>query len=379
MTFSKNLYLMFLSLLFVFCTTNRKHPFQLKAKDFQTTIDGKKTDLFLLQNKETKVYITNYGGRIVSLLTPDKNGDMGDVVLGFNSIDNYLKANGKYHGSLIGRVGNRIAKGRFELNDTVYNLPKNNGENHLHGGPEGINNQVWDVKSIRDNSIVLSYTSEDGAMGYPGNLAMEVSYQLSESNGVIITYEATTDKSTPVNLTNHAFFNLAGEGNGTINDHLLTINADQFTPVDDSLIPLGQNTNVKDTPFDFRIEKAIGQDLNLQEIDLQLSRGKGYDHNFVLNKTDVGELSLAATVVETKSGRKMEVFTEEPGMQFYGGNFFQSKDIGKYGKAFGYRESFALETQHYPDSPNQPNFPSIILNPGEVYSTKTIYKFSLAN
>ena len=379
MTFLKNLYLIFLSLLFVFCTTNKTDPFQLKTKDFQTTIDGKKTDLFLLQNKETKVYITNYGGRIVSLLTPDKNEDMGDVVLGFNSIDNYLKANGKYHGSLIGRVGNRIAKGRFELNGTVYNLPKNNGENHLHGGPEGINNQVWDVKSIGDNLIVLSYTSEDGAMGYPGNLAMEVSYQLSESNEVIITYKATTDKSTPVNLTNHAFFNLAGEGNGTINDHLLTINADQFTPVDDSLIPLGDNITVEDTPFDFRIEKAIGQDLNLQETDPQLSRGKGYDHNFVLNKTNVGELSLAATVVETKSGRKMEVFTKEPGMQFYGGNFFQSKDIGKYGKAFGYRESFALETQHYPDSPNQPNFPSIILNPGEVYSTKTIYKFSLAD
>ena len=379
MTFLKNLNLMFLSLLFIFCTTNKTDPFQLKTKDFQTTIDGKKTDLFLLQNKETKVYITNYGGRIVSLLTPDKNEDMGDVVLGFNSIDNYLKANGKYHGSLIGRVGNRIAKGRFELNGTVYNLPKNNGENHLHGGPEGINNQVWDVKSIGDNLIVLSYTSEDGAMGYPGNLAMEVSYQLSESNELAITYKATTDKSTPVNLTNHAFFNLAGEGSGTINDHLLTVNADQFTPVDDSLIPLGDNTTVKDTPFDFRIEKAIGQDLNLQETDLQLTRGKGYDHNFVLNKTDFGELSLAATVVETKSGRKMEVFTEEPGMQFYGGNFFQSKDIGKYGKAFGYRESFALETQHYPDSPNQPNFPSIILNPGEVYSTKTIYKFSLAD
>jgi aldose 1-epimerase len=370
---------MFLSLLFVFCTNNKTDPFQLKTKDFQTTIDGKKTDLFLLQNKEIKVYITNYGGRIVSLLTPDKNGDKGDVVLGFNSIDNYLKANGKYHGSLIGRVGNRIAKGRFELNGTVYNLPKNNGENHLHGGPEGINNQVWDVKSMGDNSIVLSYISEDGAMGYPGNLAMEVGYQLSESNEVIITYKATTDKSTPVNLTNHAFFNLAGEGSGTINDHLLTINADQFTPVDDSLIPLGDNISVEDTPFDFRIEKAIGQDLNLQETDLQLTRGKGYDHNFVLNKTDFGELSLAATVVETKSGRKMEVFTEEPGMQFYGGNFFQSKDIGKYGKAFGYRESFALETQHYPDSPNQPNFPSIILNPGEVYSTKTIYKFSLAD
>ena len=379
MTFLKNLYLIFLSLLFVFCTNNKTDPFQLKTKDFQTTIDGKKTDLFLLQNKETKVYITNYGGRIVSLITPDKNGNKSDVVLGFNSIDNYLKANGKYHGSLIGRVGNRIAKGRFELNGTVYNLPKNNGENHLHGGPEGINNQVWDVKSIGDNLIVLSYTSEDGAMGYPGNLAMEVSYQLSESNEVVITYKATTDKSTPVNLTNHAFFNLAGEGNGTINDHLLTINADQFTPVDDSLIPLGDNISVEDTPFDFRIEKAIGQDLNVQETDTQLSRGKGYDHNFVLNKTNVGELSLAATVVETKSGRKMEVFTKEPGVQFYGGNFFKSKDIGKYGKAFGYRESFALETQHYPDSPNQPNFPNIILNPGEVYSTKTIYKFSLAD
>ena len=379
MTFLKNLNLMFLSLLFIFCTTNKTDPFQLKTKDFQTTIDGKKTDLFLLQNKEIKVYITNYGGRIVSLLTPDKNGDKGDVVLGFKSIDNYLKANGKYHGSLIGRVGNRIAKGRFELNGTVYNLPKNNGENHLHGGPEGINNQVWDVKSMGDNSIVLSYISEDGAMGYPGNLAMEVGYQLSESNEVIITYKATTDKSTPVNLTNHAFFNLAGEGSGTINDHLLTINADQFTPVDDSLIPLGDNISVEDTPFDFRIGKAIGQDLNVQETDTQLSRGKGYDHNFVLNKTNVGELSLAATVVETKSGRKMEVFTKEPGVQFYGGNFFKSKDIGKYGKAFGYRESFALETQHYPDSPNQPNFPNIILNPGEVYSTKTIYKFSLAD
>ena len=379
MTFLKNLYLMFLSLLFVFCTNNKTDPFQLKTKDFQTTIDGKKTDLFLLQNKKTKVYITNYGGRIVSLLTPDKNGDKGDVVLGFKSIDNYLKANGKYHGSLIGRVGNRIAKGRFELNGTVYNLPKNNGENHLHGGPEGINNQVWDVKSMGDNSIVLSYISEDGAMGYPGNLAMEVGYQLSESNELIITYKATTDKSTPVNLTNHAFFNLAGEGSGTINDHLLTINADQFTPVDDSLIPLGDNISVEDTPFDFRIGKAIGQDLNVQETDTQLSRGKGYDHNFVLNKTYVGELSLAATVVETKSGRKMEVFTKEPGVQFYGGNFFKSKDIGKYGKAFGYRESFALETQHYPDSPNQPNFPNIILNPGEVYSTKTIYKFSLAD
>ncbi len=363
--------------LFVFCTYNSKEEFVLKATDFQKTIDGKVTNLYLLKNDQIKVYITNYGGRIVSLLTPDRSGQIGDVVLGFKSIDNYLSANGPYHGALIGRVGNRIAKGKFKLGSETYSLPINNNENHLHGGPEGFNNQVWEVKAADDSSITMNYFSSDGEMGYPGNLDVEVMYSLNDENELLITYKATTDKSTPVNLTNHAFFNLAGEANGTINDHLLKLNADHFTPVDKTLIPLGENRSVEGTPFDFRIPKTIGRDLNLQETDLQMEYGGGYDHNFVLNKEKDGEMSLAAYVIDPKSGRRMDIFTEEPGIQFYGGNFMDGSDIGKYGKKFLYRESFALETQHFPDSPNQPSFPNTILNPGEVYQSKSAYKFSV--
>ena len=363
--------------LFVFCTYNSKEEFVLKATDFQKTIDGKVTNLYLLKNDQIKVYITNYGGRIVSLLTPDRSGQIGDVVLGFKSIDNYLSANGPYHGALIGRVGNRIAKGKFKLGSETYSLPINNNENHLHGGPEGFNNQVWEVKAADDSAITMNYFSSDGEMGYPGNLDVEVMYSLNDENELLITYKATTDKSTPVNLTNHAFFNLAGEANGTINDHLLKLNADHFTPVDKTLIPLGENRSVEGTPFDFRIPKTIGRDLNLQETDLQMEYGGGYDHNFVLNKEKDGEMSLAAYVIDPKSGRRMDIFTEEPGIQFYGGNFMDGSDIGKYGKKFLYRESFALETQHFPDSPNQPSFPNTILNPGEVYQSKSAYKFSV--
>ena len=363
--------------LFVFCTYNSKEEFVLKATDFQKTIDGKVTNLYLLKNDQIKVYITNYGGRIVSLLTPDRSGQIGDVVLGFKSIDDYLSANGPYHGALIGRVGNRIAKGKFKLGSETYSLPINNNENHLHGGPEGFNNQVWEVKAADDSSITMNYFSSDGEMGYPGNLDVEVMYSLNDENELLITYKATTDKSTPVNLTNHAFFNLAGEANGTINDHLLKLNADHFTPVDKTLIPLGENRSVEGTPFDFRIPKTIGRDLNLQETDLQMEYGGGYDHNFVLNKEKDGEMSLAAYVIDPKSGRRMDIFTEEPGIQFYGGNFMDGSDIGKYGKKFLYRESFALETQHFPDSPNQPSFPNTILNPGEVYESKSVYKFSV--
>lgn len=363
--------------LFVFCTYNSKEEFVLKATDFQKTIDGKVTNLYLLKNDQIKVYITNYGGRIVSLLAPDRSGQIGDVVLGFKSIDDYLSANGLYHGALIGRVGNRIAKGKFKLGSETYSLPINNNENHLHGGPEGFNNQVWEVKAADDSSITMNYFSSDGEMGYPGNLDVEVMYSLNDENELLITYKATTDKSTPVNLTNHAFFNLAGEANGTINDHLLKLNADHFTPVDKTLIPLGENRSVEGTPFDFRIPKTIGRDLNLQETDLQMEYGGGYDHNFVLNKEKDGEMSLAAYVIDPKSGRRMDIFTEEPGIQFYGGNFMDGSDIGKYGKKFLYRESFALETQHFPDSPNQPSFPNTILNPGEVYESKSVYKFSV--
>ena len=365
--------------LFVFCTYNSKEEFVLKASDFQKTIDGKVTNLYLLKNDKIKVYITNYGGRIVSILTPDRYGQMGDVVLGFKSIDDYLSANGPYHGALIGRVGNRIAKGKFTLDSKTYSLPINNNENHLHGGPEGFNNQVWEVKAVDQSSISMNYFSKDGEMGYPGNLDVQVKYSLNNENELLISYKATTDKSTPVNLTNHAFFNLAGEASGTINDHLLRLNADHFTPVDETLIPLGENRSVEGTPFDFRIPKTIGRDLNQQNTNTQMNYGGGYDHNFVLNKENDREMSLAGYVIDPKTGRRMDIFTEEPGIQFYGGNFMDGSDIGKYGKKFLYRESFALETQHFPDSPNQPSFPNIILLPGEIYQTKSIYKFSVAD
>ncbi|WP_372648338.1 aldose epimerase family protein [Draconibacterium sp.] len=351
----------------------------LKEADFKDTIGGKETGLYELKNGDITMAVTNYGGRIVSLLVPGKNGEMADVVLGFPSIDAYLNAKEVFHGALIGRVGNRIAKGKFLLNDVEYTLPINNDPNHLHGGPEGFHNVIWDVKAVNDTSIVLSYLSKDGEMGYPGNLNTEVTYTLTPQNEVKMAYKATTDKSTPVNLTNHAFFNLKGEANGTINDHLLTINADKFTAVDSTLIPFGENVPVEGTPFDFRKAKAIGADLALQSENEQFQNGLGYDHNFALNKTVDGEMSWAATVVEPASGRKMEIFTKEPGIQFYGGNFMDGADTGKYGKTFDFRESFALETQHFPDSPNQPAFPSIILNPGETYSTASIYRFSVAD
>ena len=365
--------------LFVFCTYNSKEEFVLKASDFQKTIDGKVTNLYLLKNDKIQVYITNYGGRIVSILTPDRYGQMGDVVLGFKSIDDYLSANGPYHGALIGRVGNRIAKGKFTLDSKTYSLPINNNENHLHGGPEGFNNQVWEVKAVDQSSISMNYFSKDGEMGYPGNLDVQVKYSLNNENELLISYKATTDKSTPVNLTNHAFFNLAGEASGTINDHLLRLNADHFTPVDETLIPLGENRSVEGTPFDFRTPKTIGRDLNQQNKNTQMNYGGGYDHNFVLNKENEGEMSLAGYVIDPKTGRRMDIFTEEPGIQFYGGNFMDGSDIGKYGKKFLYRESFELETQHFPDSPNQPSFPNIILLPGDIYKTKSIYKFSVDN
>lgn len=351
--------------------------FTLKAEDFQKTIDGKQTNLYFLKNGNIQAAITNYGGRVVGLCTPDKTGRMGDIVLGFSSIDGYLKAKEVFHGALIGRVGNRIAKGKFTLDGQEYTLPCNNGVNHLHGGPGGFHNVIWDVKAATDSSIVLTYLSKDGEMGYPGNLNVEMEYLLNSKSEVVMSYKATTDKSTPVNLTNHAFWNLAGEGNGTINDHVLTINADAYTPVDSTLIPLAGNEPVAGTPFDFRTAKAIGTDLGQIETNTQLKYGPGYDHNFALNKTTAGEMSWAATVVEPVSGRKMEIFTQEPALQFYGGNFMDGADTGKSGKTYKYRESIALETQHFPDSPNNTNFPSIILKPGEVYQTQSIYKFSV--
>ena len=366
-------------IVFMGCTPKKQENnnwFKFKASDFETTINGKKTGLYILRNSNgMEAAITNYGGRIVGLTAPGRDGEMANVVLGFNSIDGYLNANEVFFGALIGRVGNRIANGKFTLDGKEYNLPLNNGPNQLHGGPEGFHNQVWDVIKVSENTIVLEYLSKDGEMGYPGNLKVVVSYSLNNKNEFELDYNATTDKRTVVNLTSHPFFNLAGEGNGTINNHILQINADMYTPTDSTLIPLGENESVEGTPFDFKKGKAIGQDLGEQEFNIQLQNGLGYDHNFVLTQPSESGMFWAATIADPESGRSMEIYTIEPGLQFYGGNFLNGSDIGSSGKAYKFREAFALETQHFPDSPNQPNFPSIVLNPGDTYSTKTIYAF----
>ena len=346
----------------------------LDAMAFQTEIDGKQTDLFKLENSQgMKIYITNYGGRIVSWNVPDRSGEMADIVLGYDSIEGYLNSNEVYYGALIGRYGNRIANGRFELNGKEYRLDINNPPNHLHGGPKGFHNVVWDAKQIDDKHLRLQYFSENGEEGYPGNLQVQVQYMLNDNNELKIDYTATTDEKTIVNLTNHAFFNLAGAASGTINNHELMVNADHYTPVDSTLIPIGEIEAVEGTPFDFTSSKAIGADLEAE--NEQLSYGLGYDHNFVLRKEQPGALELAARVYEPGSGRVMEVLTTEPGIQFYGGNFLNGSDIGKEGKPYEFRTAFCLETQHFPDSPNQPNFPSTTLEANEIYHSVSVYRF----
>lgn len=344
---------------------------------FQTTVNGKQTDLFFLKNKNgVAVAITNYGGRIVSILVPDRTGKPVDIILGFSSIQEYLNANEIYFGATIGRYGNRIAKGKFTLDGNTYTLPTNNGANTLHGGKPGFEGVVWDASQSDSNTLVLNYLSKDGDQGFPGNLNVKVTFHLTDDNELKIDYEATTDKKTVVNLTNHAFFNLNGENAGPITDHILMINADRFTPVDTSLIPLGALTVVENTPFDFRQPTEIGKRID-DTSDVQIKNGIGYDHNFVLNRPNDSTLQLAATVLAPKTGIFLEVFTQEPGIQLYSGNFLKGKDKGKSGKAYEYRTSFCLETQHFPDSPNQPNYPSTVLSPGATYRTSSAYKFSV--
>lgn len=345
--------------------------------NFDKTVEGKQVGLYVLENQSgVKIAITNYGGRIVSILVPDKEGNFENINFGFGSIDEYLNAEEQFFGALIGRYGNRIAKGRFSLDGETYSLAINNEPNHLHGGPKGYFDVVWDVVESDSATLKLNYLSPDMEEGYPGNLDITVTYSLNNDNELQIDYEATTDKKTVVNLTNHAYFNLAGEGSGeSINDHRLMINADHFTPVDSTLIPTGELRPVEGTPFDFRTAKPIGEDLD--EENQQLEYGAGYDHNWALNKDEQGAMSLAARVREPESGRVMEVFTKEPGLQFYGGNFLAGQNTGISGVPYDYRTGFCLETQHFPDSPNQPDFPAVTLSPGETYQTSTIYKFSV--
>lgn len=346
------------------------------SSGFTGTVNGKAVHLYTLTNKNgMKVAITNYGGRIVSLLVKDKTDSLRDVVLGYDDVKTYQKPKEPYFGALIGRYGNRIGKGKFSLNGQNYQIDLNDGVNTLHGGAHGFWSQMWDGKLVNDHTLELTYVSKDGEDGYPGTLTTKVVYTLQDDNSVKIDYTATTDKPTVVNLTNHAYFNLNGAGDKTILDNLLRIDADKFTPVDTTLIPTGELKPVKGTPFDFTTAKSIGRNINDQ--DDQLKAGKGYDHNFVLNKHTLSE--SVATVKSPTTGIVMDVYTEEPGLQFYSGNFLTGKDQDGKGKvAYAYRSALCLETQHFPDSPNKPSFPSTTLNPGQTYHTTTIYKFSVS-
>lgn len=342
--------------------------------------DGKEVFLYTLSHGDITIDITNYGGIITRILVPDRVGAVDDVALGYNTLDEYI-AETPYFGALIGRYGNRIANGKFKLNGKTYKLAKNNTPGdigcNLHGGDKGFDKVVWDATpSFIDGkpALTLNYLSKNGEEGFPGNLNVEVTYSLTDDSGIKIDYHATTDKATPVNLTNHTYFNLKGEGSGSINGHVMQINAARYTPVDKGLIPTGELAPVAGTPFDFTQASKIGDHVNAEHD--QITFGGGLDHNWVLDNQD-GSMDLAATVYEPVSGRVLEVWTEEPGLQFYGGNFLDGSLVGKSGRAYNYRDGFCLETQHYPDSPNQKSFPSTILNPGETYETTTIYKFTM--
>ncbi|HXS55603.1 MAG TPA: aldose epimerase family protein [Hanamia sp.] len=344
-------------------------------KLFESTVDGKQTDLYFLKNHNgMQAAITNYGGRLVGLFVPDKDGGLTDVVVGFKSVRDYENSTEPYFGATIGRFGNRIAKGKFTLDGKQYTLFTNNGANTLHGGKKGYQAVVWDAKQLNDSTLELRYLSKDMEEGFPGNLNIEVTYSLTADNGFKCNYEATTDKKTVINLTNHAFFNLNGEGGGTILNHTVQIYADKYTPVDTGLIPSSKLAPVAGTPFDFTKPTTIGA--RIEANDEQLKNGKGYDHNFVLSGTKENGMIHAATVTGDKSGIVMNVYTEEPGLQFYSGNFMQSKNTFSDGSKDDFRTAFAMETQHFPDSPNQPSFPSTVLKPGQVYKTASLYTFS---
>ena len=345
----------------------------LMKSDFVSEVEGKPTALYVLKNKNgAEACITNYGGRLVSVMVPDKNGKMTDVVLGYDNIGQYVQSDGNY-GALIGRYGNRINQGKFTLDDIEYTLPQNNGAHCLHGGPQGYHARMWDAKQLNDQALELTYLSKDGEAGFPGNLDIKVTYTLTDDNAVGIKYEATTDKKTVVNLTNHSYFNLSGVPGSDVLDQLVMINADNYTPVDSTLIPVGISP-VDGTPLDLRTPVAIGKQIN--DPFQQLQFGRGFDLNWVLN-TNGDKNVLAAKAYSTTSGIALEVYTNEPGIQFYTGNFMDGKDTGKHGVLYPHRGALCLETQHYPDSPNHPDFPSVVLNPGEKYLSECIYKFTV--
>ena len=351
--------------------TEEQKAMSISTDSFGKTPDGQRVALYTLTNANgIRARITNYGAILVSLEVPDRDGKLADITLGYDTLDGYLTRH-PYFGATVGRYANRIGAAKFKLNDVEYQLAANNGPNHLHGGIKGFDKVVWKAEETKANNdeamVKLSYLSKDGEEGYPGNLACTVTYTLTKNDELKINYEAETDKATVINLTNHSYWNLAGQGNGDILSHELMLNADKYTPVDEGLIPTGAIRSVKDTPMDFTRPMTIGSRIAQVE--------GGYDHNYVLNSGG-GTLALCARVYEPTTGRVMEIHTVEPGVQFYTGNFLDGTITGKSGKVYKKHYGFCLETQHFPDSPNKPDFPSVVLNPGDKYTTFTVYKFS---
>lgn len=373
---SKHLLIIAMAAIVSSCGRSGQEP-SIISEEFGTMPNGQKALIYTLINKQgLKARITDYGAKLVSLEVPDRNGKLADVILGYTTLNQYLTGD-QYFGATVGRYANRIAKGKFSLEGKEYQLALNNGINHLHGGPKGFQSLIWKSEIVTQNaypSLKFNIVSPDGDEGYPGNLNIEVIYTWKDDNCLSIEYKATTDQTTIINLTHHSLFNLKGEGHGSILDHVLTINADGFTPVDSTLIPTGEIRPVTETPMDFRTPYRIGE--RIESDYEQIVKGKGYDHNWVLNKKG-DELSLAAELYEPESGRVMAVMTTEPGIQFYSGNFLDGSQIGKIKSPYKFREGLALETQHFPDSPNHGEFPSVILKKGETYKQITEYRFSI--
>jgi len=371
----KKISLFMMAICLLFACSEKKEEATLSGlmkSDFEANVNGKPTALYVLKNSNNvEACITNYGGRLVSVMVPAKNGTMTDVVLGYDNIQDYVVSDGNF-GALIGRYGNRISQGFFPLDGVTYELPHNDNGHCLHGGPNGYHTKVWDAKQINDQTLELTLLSEDGDAGFPGNLQIKVTYNLTNDNAIDIQYEATTDKPTIVNLTNHSYFNLSGKLNSQVLDQFMMINADRYTPVDDLLITTGELAPVEGTPMDLRQPMAIGDHID-DDFD-QLIKGRGYDHNWVLNAN--GNINvIAAKAFSPSTGIGLEVYTNEPGIQFYAGNFMSGEDKGKGGLVYPHRGAFCLETQHYPDSPNKPEFPSVVVRPGEKYFSQCIYKF----
>ena len=370
----KKIFMAMLLLATTACTEQRSGIELLDPADFTTTVNNSPVTLYTLKAGDITMQVTNYGGRVVSLWVPDRDGNFADIEIGYQNIGRYIDNKGeRYLGAVVGPYANRIAGGRFTLDGKEYTLPQNDNGQTLHGGTLGLDRIVWSVDEVTGNSLLMSCTLPDGQDGFPGNRTVKMRYELTPENEFVVTYEGTTDAPTVMNISHHSFFNLKGEGNGTVLDNILTINASHTTPVDSHLIPTGEIADVEGTPFDFRTPTAIGS--RIGEENEQLRNGKGYDHNWVIDREDDGTVIRVADLYEPQSGRGIEVWSDQIALQFYSGNFFDGSYDGKYGRPIGHREAVALETQRYPDSPNHVDFPSCTLRPGEVYKHTCIYKF----